>query len=85
MEAIGIPRTAQQILAARSVGLAANQPTQTLANQRSRGNASDVYAMPLDGSEWLPLQVTDPSSPDFGKTYFLPGYDVPGDPTKVVL
>jgi len=84
MDGIRLVREAHQALAAKGVGLVSNQPTGTLANQRSRGQQSDVYAMPVEGDNWQPLQVIDPDSADFGLFFFLPDFDVPGDTTKVV-
>lgn len=84
-DAVRLNRDAMQILASRGVGLRSDQPTSMLANQRTRGNQSDVYAMPVDGTNWHPLQDLDVESDTFGAFFFLPGYDTPGDTTKVVL
>lgn len=84
MDGINIIRAAVQAFAAAGVGLPSNQPTGTLANQRSRGQQSDVYAMPVDATYWQPLQVIDTGSGDFGKLIFLPDYSVPGGPDIVL-
>lgn len=84
-DAIRLNRDAQQKLAAQGVGLRSDQPTATLANQRARGQQSDIFAMPVDGTNWRPLQVLDVGDSNFGRFYFLPDYDVPGDTTKVYL
>lgn len=78
-----IYRNAVKKIAASGVGLRSDQPTTTLANQKMRGQASDVYAMPVDGTGWQPLQVMDPGDANFGLFYFLPDYSVPGGPDVV--
>ena len=83
-DGVRLYRDGLQGLAARGVGLDMKQPTDTLANQRSRGQQSDVYAMPVDGSQWQPLQILDTSDPNFGAFVFLPDYDMPEGP-QVVL
>lgn len=84
-DGIRLMRAAVAQHAGSALGLRVDQPTGTVANQRTRGASnSDVYALPVDATSWEPLQVMDTASPNFSKFYFLPGYDVPGDTTKVI-
>lgn len=83
-DGIGLLRATVARHVAQKVGLRPEQPTASVANQKTIRNQSDVYVMPVDGQEWFPLQVLDTNSDDFGLFYFYPGYDVPGDPTKVI-
>ena len=46
--------------------------------------ASKIVVQPVDGVEWNPLQVMDTGDTNFGKFYFVPDVDFPGDPTKVI-
>lgn len=45
----------------------------------SADHASDLFALPVDTSEWQPLGVIDPTDANYGKTYFMPGYHSPDD------
>lgn len=83
-DAARLNRQAVQILSVRGIGLPANQPTATQANQRTRGSQSDIYALPLDASNWQPLQDTNPASATFGQFYFLPDFSTPGGPDIVM-
>ena len=61
------------------------QPKTSAGDQKiGPGEYSDVWAMPVDTSKQLPLQELDPSSSNFGLTFFLTDYDWPDDPRKVV-
>lgn len=79
-------RDAHARLAARRVGLRIDQGNLTIGEQNlaGNGNQSDIFGLPVDISNLLPLQVVDPTSPDLGKLYFLPGVDIPGNPNRVV-
>jgi hypothetical protein len=83
-DAVNILREAIARLVAKEVGLRPEQPTVTASNQRSSRSHSQILAQPVDVTAWKPLQVTDTDSVNFGRFYFLPGYDVPGDPTKII-
>lgn len=43
-----------------------------------KNHAAEVMALPVDPQMCGPIQVLDTNSPDFGKFYFLPSYDLPG-------
>jgi len=79
-------RQAEAQNSARRAGLRIEQPNLTVNDQAllGNGNQSDIFVLPSDTSNWLPLQVIDPSSPDLGKLYFLPGVDIPGNPNRIV-
>lgn len=81
---VRLTRDSMQALAAAGIGLNTNQPTGSLSNQKVRGQQSDVYAMPVDASQWEPLQVLDVTDPNFGKFLYLPDYSTPGGPDIVL-
>lgn len=69
---------------AKQVGLHLGQSFLFQSDQQGRGFEAEIVNLPQDLGTWQPLQDLDPSSPTFGLSYFLPGYDIPGDPTKIV-
>lgn len=85
-EGIEVIRKGHARLVGRALGLRPEQPNVTVGQQRVTGGGrqTDVFAMPHNGGSWQALQVTDPLSANFGLFYFLPDYDIPGDPTKIV-
>ena len=83
-DGISLVRSAVAKHVAVQVGLRPEQPTQSVANQRTTRAQSDIYAMPSDATNYYPLQVMDVTSSDFGKFYFLPDYSTPGGPDIVL-
>jgi len=85
-EGIKLQRDAAQNNSARSVGLRLGQPNLTVGdmNLLGTGNQSDVLALPVDASNWKPLQDITVGSATIGKLYFLPDVDVPGNPNRLI-
>ena len=79
-----IMRDAVARAAAQKLGLKTNQPTLTSSNQHTPRALAQIAGMPVDINDWKPLQVLDTSSSNFGRFFFLPNYDVPGDPSKII-
>lgn len=73
-------------LSARQVGLRLGQPTLTVGDMQlmGTGNQSAVFALPVDTTDWQPLQVVDPTSSSIGVLYFLPDVDEPGNPNRII-
>lgn len=71
---------------ARRAGFRIEQPNLTVNDQNllGNGNQSDIFVLPTDTGDWMPLQVIDQTSPDLGKPYFMPSIDIPGNPNRVV-
>jgi thymidylate synthase len=85
-QAISVLRKGHADNIARAFGLKTGQPTTTVGDQHIQSaEHADVLKLPVDGTNWKPLQILDPSDPNFGKTIFLPDVDFPDDPDKVVL
>ena len=84
-EGIDVLRRANARQVSRVVGLRPGQPVVTVAQQRvAGGRQTDVFAMPHNIRSWHALQVTDPTSANFGLFYFLPDYSIPGGPDIVL-
>jgi hypothetical protein len=83
-EAIEALRMAFGRAAARQVGLREEQPMLSVAQQRLMGDRTDLFALPQDTTDWLPLQDITPGSHTFGQFFFLPDYDTPGEATMIV-
>jgi len=85
-EAVEKYRQAARRNSARAVGLRIDQPNTTAADMHllGGGNHTDIFALPVDGTEWHPLQDITPGSPTLGELYFLPGIDIPGDPRRIM-
>lgn len=84
-EAIDKFRTAHADNASKQVGLHIGQGFLPFAtDQAGRGAVTEIMLLPHDLSSWQPLQDLDPDSPTFGQSYFLPDFDTPGDPTKII-
>ena len=43
-------------MAADQIGVPANQPYDRVSQSRYRGNLSNLFAMPVDPTDWQPLQ-----------------------------
>lgn len=83
-ESLAAARKARAESAARQVGLRVGQSNLTIGNRQRMLEQGGIVELPAATEDWKPLQVLDPASPDFMKFYFLPGYDSPGDPNKVI-
>lgn len=81
---VALARKARAENAARQVGMRVGQSYLTIGNRQRLLEQGGIVDLPSDLKDWKPLQVLDITSPDLGKFYFLPGYDTPGDPNKVI-
>lgn len=85
MESIETLRRATERRAGIGVNIDPKQIGMTVQNAAAnRSTQSDIESLPVDITNWQPLQVLDPSSAYLGVLYFLPGLDVPGNPNRVV-
>lgn len=84
-EQVKVLREGHAINVSTAFGFKTKQPTSTVSDQRIQSAEHQaVFALPVDSSKSAPLQDFDPNSPTFLLTFFLPGYDIPGDPTKPI-
>jgi hypothetical protein len=83
-EALAAARKARAASAAKQAGLRIGQASITIGNRQHLLEQSGIVSLPSDVSDWMPIQVLDTTSPNCGAFYFLPGYDSPGDPNKIV-
>jgi len=83
-EAVEFNRKAQANNAARQVGLRIGQPNTTVGDMAllGAGNQSEIFSLPSDPSEWMPMQDLDPASPTFGMLRFIVDVDQPGNPNR---
>ena len=78
-QAIDHERKRMRELIARHAGQGQPQAYHYAAQSRTSGNQAEFWALPVDVSQWQVLGVTDPTSPYYGRTYYLPGYHPSGD------
>lgn len=85
-ESIDKFRKAQASNAAARVGLRLDQPKETVGDMSLLGNGSqsDIFALPVDTTEWAALQDLDPDSPTFTMPFFLVDVDIPGAPNRPI-
>jgi hypothetical protein len=83
-EALAAARKARAEMTARQTGIRLGQPHYTIGNHMVGTEQGGISELPTDLSKFKPLQVLDTTSVNLGKFYFLPGYDSPGDPNKVI-
>ena len=83
-QGIELLRNAAAKNSGNAFGLKFGQPTKTVGDQKiGPGEHADVFALPVDASNWQPLQDLDPASATFGRFYGMIDYDFWGDPTKI--
>lgn len=75
-------RRALEQMAAHTMGISPEVSRIFQSQVAFTTHEAEILALPLDTSEWQVMQNLDPSSADYGKRYFLPGYDAPGDTTN---
>lgn len=78
MQSLEAQRRAAYELALKKLGIKDSAPQSISAQRKGLTMIGEIVNLP---DLRLPvLQCLDPSSPDFGKFYYLPGYDELGDP-----
>ena len=83
---VKVERDASANNSVRRVGLRLNQSNLTVAdmNLLGSGNQSDVFALPVDTSDWQPLQDITSGSATLGMLFFLPDVDIPGNANRLI-
>jgi hypothetical protein len=79
-------RKAAAANAARRVGLRVDQPNVTVGDMQllGAGNQSEIFALPVDTTDWHPLQDVTVGSATLGMLYFLQDVDIPGNPNRLI-
>lgn len=79
-ERIDLVRRVNRQLAGQAVGLRPEHP-RIMGRQRSLAfQEADIFGLPVAEGVFQEIQVMDPTSPDFGKFYFIPDFSDPDGP-----
>ncbi len=78
MQSLEAQRKAAYDLALRKLGLKDSAPQSVSAQRKGLTMSGEIINLP--DLRMPSPQNLDPSSPDFGKTYYVAGYDEIGDP-----
>jgi len=70
-------RLALKRLIGRELGLPPEQPRIFAAQKRAAFKDMDIKVLPVDASQWQPLQDLTVGSPTFGENYYFPNIDDP--------
>ena len=65
--------------AAEAIGQDIRQNRTNTLGVKVQGHEGEIVALPEEPGDCQPVQIWDTSSPDFGKFWFMAGYDMPGD------
>lgn len=76
-EVVELERKALKRLIGREIGLPPEQPRIFLGQKRAAFQEADILALPVDASQYQPLQDLTVGSATFGMSYFFPNIDNP--------
>lgn len=82
-QAVDLFRKQQAAIAAQAIGEHVQNPRVTAGQQRSSRYTVDILTFPVDDSQFAPLQVLTEGA-NFGKFYYMAGYDAIGDPNHPI-